>query len=138
VEDEYRISNKEDGKFIRCFGLLFTSFSLYMFIATDFEWFFAIFLIAAFLYFPYHLIKVKEVYYKDGCLVIKTKAGFNEVPLANIAKVNRWSHVQGCYRVDFKKRTKHGKHIVLGPRRVGLFRKHEKLKQFLKDVNEST
>ncbi|RDH43711.1 hypothetical protein [Zooshikella ganghwensis] len=138
MEDEYRISEKDDGKFIRCFAFVFIAFSLYMFVATGFEWTFSIFLIVAVSYFPYHLTKVKEAYYKNDCLAIKTNAGFTEIPLAEIAKVNRSSLVQRCYKVEFRNRTKHGKHIVLAPRRVGLLRKHKSFKHFIKAVNENT
>ncbi len=136
MEDDIRISDKDDSKFILKFAVVFFAFCLYMLFITSYSIVSLVMIIVAAFYFPYHLRKVKEIYFDGSSIYVKTKNGFESIGLDNITKASSRMVSSGYYKIWFRSKTKFGTYLMYAPRKSGRFSKYPLLKEFIKVANQ--
>jgi len=129
------ISEPDDKQFMIKFGAVWLGFFLYMFIATDYLFIFAIFLIVGFPFIVYMLIKKRELYSDGNVLKIKKGKKLISIPIENIQNIEKFTVEPGGYRLNFKTKTVFGNYVLFLPRKASMFKKHEAYKSFLHKIH---
>ena len=137
MNDENRISDRDDKGFILKFATVWMLFFIYLFVATSYSIFPLIFIAVAIGYFPYHLSKIRELHYDGSSLYIKTRIGYESVDISNIERASTSMVFSGYYRVNFLNSAIFGGYILYAPRKKGRFSKYPLLKEFIARANQN-
>ncbi len=132
MDEELRISQPDDSKFMVVFWGIWSLFCIFNVFVMNYSIVPLFFLVFGSVYFPFHLYKVRVIYFDRERTAISIKGNdLVEVNLSNIEQVKKSSAFQGYYTIVFKKRTKIGKFVSFAPRKEGRFKKYKGFVDFV-------